>query len=240
MARKKPASKRKYGKKASEKVERAMHEMKRGQLKSGRSGKKVTSRKQAIAIGLAQARRAGGKVPKSPSAHATMQASASIDAKVRARLSQLRAGAEIDAAGMARAIGEDELGTAYALERAARDGIARTDDGKWYGLRDGHAQRRQSSQSAAASWSSGEGSRPRRSHAKMLSSPVILMDTVTLPSGESGVIHIHRGKGGYAGVLVLPNGNELPMSLGAPEPTTATEALRGAKKFLANVYGRTN
>ena len=55
---------RKYGKKASEKVERAMHEMKRGQLKSGRSGKTVRSRKQAIAIGLSEARKAGGKVPK--------------------------------------------------------------------------------------------------------------------------------------------------------------------------------
>lgn len=54
----------KYGKKASQKVERAMHERKRGQLRSGRSGKKVTSRKQAIAIGLSEARRAGGKVPK--------------------------------------------------------------------------------------------------------------------------------------------------------------------------------
>ena len=54
----------KYGKKASEKVERAMHERKRGQLRSGRSGKKVTSRKQAIAIGLSEARRAGGKVPR--------------------------------------------------------------------------------------------------------------------------------------------------------------------------------
>jgi hypothetical protein len=53
-----------YGKKASEKVERALHERKRGKLKSGRSGKKVTSRKQAIAIGLSEARRAGGKVPK--------------------------------------------------------------------------------------------------------------------------------------------------------------------------------
>ena len=52
-----------YGKKASDKVERAMHEMKRGQLKSGRSGKTVRSRKQAIAIGLSEARRAGGKVP---------------------------------------------------------------------------------------------------------------------------------------------------------------------------------
>jgi hypothetical protein len=54
----------KYGKKASEKVERAMHERKRGTLKSGGSGKTVKSRKQAIAIGLSEARRAGAKVPK--------------------------------------------------------------------------------------------------------------------------------------------------------------------------------
>jgi hypothetical protein len=53
-----------YGRKASQKVEKAMHERKRGTLRSGRSGKKVTSRKQAIAIGLSEARRAGGKVPK--------------------------------------------------------------------------------------------------------------------------------------------------------------------------------
>ena len=53
----------KYGPKASEKVERAMHERKRGTLKSG-SGRKVTSRKQAIAIGLSEARDAGAKVPK--------------------------------------------------------------------------------------------------------------------------------------------------------------------------------
>ncbi len=52
-----------YGKKASTKVKRAMHEMKQGKLKSGRSGKKVKSRKQAIAIGLSEARREGGKVP---------------------------------------------------------------------------------------------------------------------------------------------------------------------------------
>jgi hypothetical protein len=52
-----------YGKKASQKVKQAMRKRKRGTLKSGRSGKKVTSRKQAIAIGLSQARRAGGKVP---------------------------------------------------------------------------------------------------------------------------------------------------------------------------------
>jgi hypothetical protein len=52
-----------YGKKASEKVEKAMHEKKKGTLKSGRSGKKVTSKKQAIAIGLSEARKAGAKVP---------------------------------------------------------------------------------------------------------------------------------------------------------------------------------
>jgi uncharacterized protein DUF6496 len=55
---------RKYSKKASKKVERAMHERKRGTLRSGRSGRKVTSRKQAIAIGLSEARRSGAKVPK--------------------------------------------------------------------------------------------------------------------------------------------------------------------------------
>ena len=54
----------KYGQKAQDKVEKAMHEQKRGTLTSGSSGKKVTSRKQAIAIGLSEARREGGKVPK--------------------------------------------------------------------------------------------------------------------------------------------------------------------------------
>ena len=53
----------KYSKGAEEKVERAMHEMKRGKLKSGRSGKTVKSRKQAIAIGLSEARERGAKVP---------------------------------------------------------------------------------------------------------------------------------------------------------------------------------
>lgn len=53
---------------ASRKVERAMHELKRGKLKSGRSGKRVTSKKQAIAIGLSEARKAGAKVPKKKSA----------------------------------------------------------------------------------------------------------------------------------------------------------------------------
>ena len=55
---------RKYGRKAQRKVRRAMHERKRGTLRSGRSGKKVRSRKQAIAIGLSEARRSGAKVPR--------------------------------------------------------------------------------------------------------------------------------------------------------------------------------
>ena len=53
----------KYSEKAGEKVEKTMHEMKEGKLKSG-SGKKVTSRKQAVAIGLSEARKEGAKVPK--------------------------------------------------------------------------------------------------------------------------------------------------------------------------------
>jgi hypothetical protein len=63
MPTRKTGGRRKYGAKAKTKVARAMHEMKRGQLRSGRGGKKVTSRKQAIAIGLSEARRSGGKVP---------------------------------------------------------------------------------------------------------------------------------------------------------------------------------
>jgi len=58
----------KYGEKASTKVGKAMHEMKAGTLKSG-SGKKVTSRKQAVAIGLSEARKEGGKVPAPPKKH---------------------------------------------------------------------------------------------------------------------------------------------------------------------------
>ena len=52
-----------YGKKSQDKVKKVMHEKKEGTLRSGKSGKKVTSRKQAIAIGLSEARRAGAKVP---------------------------------------------------------------------------------------------------------------------------------------------------------------------------------
>jgi hypothetical protein len=57
----------KYGRTAQKKVERAMHERKHGTLRSGRSGKRVTSRTQAIAIGLSEARREGAKVPRKSS-----------------------------------------------------------------------------------------------------------------------------------------------------------------------------
>lgn len=63
----KKSSRRKYSPSAGNDVKREMHEMKRGKLKSGRSGKKVTSRKQAIAIGLSEARREGKKLPKKKS-----------------------------------------------------------------------------------------------------------------------------------------------------------------------------
>jgi hypothetical protein len=63
-ARKKSSSGRKYGKAAGKSVKRAMHKRKSGTLESGRSGRKVTSRKQAIAIGLSEAREKGAKVPR--------------------------------------------------------------------------------------------------------------------------------------------------------------------------------
>jgi hypothetical protein len=62
-ATRKSTGKRRYGKRAGQKVQKVMHEMKSGKLRSGRSGKKVTNRKQAIAIGLSEARKAGAKVP---------------------------------------------------------------------------------------------------------------------------------------------------------------------------------
>ena len=72
-----------YGKKASEKVEKAMHEKKHGTLKSGKSGKKVTSRKQAIAIGLSEAREAGAKVPKKGSSKKGSKKSSKKSSKKR-------------------------------------------------------------------------------------------------------------------------------------------------------------
>lgn len=64
--KKKAASKRKYSRKASKKVGTAVSKLKKGTLKSGRSGQKVKSRKQAIAIGLSEARKGGAKVPPAP------------------------------------------------------------------------------------------------------------------------------------------------------------------------------
>jgi hypothetical protein len=61
----------KYGKKAQSEVRKAMRERKKGTLKSGRSGKKVTSKKQAVAIGLSKARKKGAKVPKKKSTKKT-------------------------------------------------------------------------------------------------------------------------------------------------------------------------
>lgn len=66
VKRKKAAPKRKYGKAASAKIEKVMHEFKHGTLRSGGSGKKVTARPQAIAIALSEAKAAGGKVPSRP------------------------------------------------------------------------------------------------------------------------------------------------------------------------------
>lgn len=72
---------KKYGAKAAEKVEKALHERKAGTLKSGGSGKKVTSREQAIAIGLSEAREAGGKVPPAKKTAARKTSAAKASAK---------------------------------------------------------------------------------------------------------------------------------------------------------------
>ena len=72
-----------YGKKSQDKVEKAMHERKHGTLKSGKSGKKVTSKKQAIAIGLSEAREAGAKVPKKGSSKKGSKKSSKKSSKKR-------------------------------------------------------------------------------------------------------------------------------------------------------------
>lgn len=74
-----------YGRKAGEKVEKVMKERKKGTLKSGRSGRKVTSRKQAIAIGLSEARKSGAKVPKKPTGSAKKKRSAKRSSKKSSR-----------------------------------------------------------------------------------------------------------------------------------------------------------
>ena len=71
----------KYGKKSQGKVKKAMHEMKEGKLKSGRSGKKVTNPKQAVAIGLSEARKEGDKVPKKSASKKSAKKSAKKSSK---------------------------------------------------------------------------------------------------------------------------------------------------------------
>jgi hypothetical protein len=80
----------KYGKKAGEKVKRAMHKRKKGTLKSGGSGKTVKSKKQAIAIGLSEAREAGGKVPAKKSSRKKSPGSTSASRKSSSRKSTSR------------------------------------------------------------------------------------------------------------------------------------------------------
>jgi hypothetical protein len=80
----------KYGEKAQSKVKKAMHERKAGSLRSGSSGKKVTSRKQAIAIGLSEARREGAKVPAKKSAGKTTKRGAKTSTKRAAKKSTKR------------------------------------------------------------------------------------------------------------------------------------------------------
>jgi hypothetical protein len=84
----------KYSQKSQDEVERAMKERKLGQLKSGRSGKKVTSRKQAIAIGLSEARKAGAKVPKKKAVAPKKKAAANKSATKRRSPSKRRTSAK--------------------------------------------------------------------------------------------------------------------------------------------------
>lgn len=190
---------RKYGKKASKKIGQTMHEFKRGKLKSGGSGKKVTSREQAIAIGISQARRAGYKVPPEPRGHATM----SLDARVRAYLSNMRPGAEIDARGIARALGGgiDPLEADYALKRAQKAGLAVTSDGRWFGPAVGkivHASRKKYPYIAYWIRSRGLGGRD--------AVPIYVLGTTT--RADEGIVGhdlrvrpLRLGKGSYTAVV---------------------------------------
>lgn len=123
----------KYSKQASTKIARVMREFERGVLKSS-SGRKVTSRKQAVAIGISEARERGYKVPPEPKRqHSKIRSERSVDDRVRTYLSSLSTGQEIDGYGMARVLRDvDPLAADYALERAAKAGLAVTEDGKWF------------------------------------------------------------------------------------------------------------
>jgi len=84
----------KYGKKSQQKVKKVMDEMKEGKLKSGRSGKKVTNRKQAIAIGLSEARKEGDKVPKKKGAKKTASKKSSKKAAPKKKAASKKKGAK--------------------------------------------------------------------------------------------------------------------------------------------------
>lgn len=82
----------KYGKKAQAKVREVMEEFEAGKLKSGRSGKKVTNRRQAVAIGLSEAREAGAKVPPAPGERGGRKKSADTKAAKKKKAKKKRAG----------------------------------------------------------------------------------------------------------------------------------------------------
>jgi len=205
---------RKYGKKASEKVARTMHEWKRGTLRSG-SGGKVTSRAQAIAIGLSQARRAGGKVPPAPR-HATMSlfgaGNRSLDTRVRTYLGNMRPGTEVDARGIARALGGgiEPLEADYALERAEKAGLAVTSDGRWFGSAGrttAHASRKKYPYIAYWIHTRGRGGRE--------SEPVYVIGTTTradegLVGHDLRVRPLRLGKGAYTMVVASDDVEEKP------------------------------
>jgi hypothetical protein len=168
--------------------------------------------KRAHAPRISPARHAGYKVA-AKRGHASM----SLDAQVRTHLGNMRPGTEVDARGLARALGGvDPLEVDYALERMEKERLASTSDGKWF----------------------GPAAKSSRNHAKILNSPLVHVEGVVLPNGSQAEIHIHYGKGGYTGVLVSSRGNEVPMSLGAPAPKSMDEAIRASKKFLQQVYGK--
>lgn len=196
--------KKKYGPKASEKVARTLHEWKRGKLKSG-SGGKVTSRKQAIAIGLSQARAHGYKVP--PASHATMD----IDARVRAYLSHMRSDTEIDAYGIARALKVDPLGADYALVRAQKAGLASTEDGKWFAPVRGAAHASKKRAPRVAYWVRSRGG-PRSSWDIV---PIYVLGTTTradegLVGHDLRVRPLRLGKGPYTMVVSPDDVEEKP------------------------------
>jgi hypothetical protein len=126
-----------YGAKAKEKVGAALHEEKRGKLRSGRSGKKVTSRKQAIAIGLSEARRAGGKVPDGPRASAGAKKKASKSARKSSARSKSGAKSRSSGRATASAGGRRRTGAKARAKKSSRSSAASQSRGRAGGRRTG-------------------------------------------------------------------------------------------------------